>query len=277
MYYIEENDKQFKKVKLCGNKLLLSDFNPDLKEKKSIAYAKKTDKILKKTNSNKLVLSKEIQKNEVYKNLLYTYGYKIVDGKWLFEGLEAKILDYIITKKEFKKEECQLSILVNDLKEYTFQNIKNFAKEYKSLNIVTNHLEKFKRIEDQILEEDGLIITVTNNKKKSLAKSEIILNIDFSKELLNKYNIYENAIIVNICGSIKIDKKRFNGLSINDYEISVNDEIINNAVGTNSQKYFVKQLYEAEFYKNMPFMEFSKKIKNDSCEIVKLFSINGSL
>ena len=137
--------------------------------------------------------------------------------------------------------------------------------------------KKFKRIEDQILEEDGLIITITNNKKKSLAKSEIILNIDFPKELLNKYNIYENAIIVNICGSIKIDKKRFNGLIINDYEISVNDEIINNAVGTNSQKYFIKQLYEAEFYKNMPFIEFSKKIKNDNCEIIKLFSINGIL
>ena len=51
-------------------------------------------------------------------------------------------------------------------------------------------------------------------------KSQIILNIDFPQELINKYNIYDDAVIVNLKGNIKINKKRFNGLNINNYEIN---------------------------------------------------------
>ena len=142
--------------------------------------------------------------------MLYSYGYEIVDGRWLFEALSYKVLDYIVNSKDLKKEEIEVSILVNNLTEYTLANIKKIAQEYKLLNIVTNHMEKFKKIEEKIYNENGLMITVTNNKKKSLKKSQIILNIDFPKELLNEYFIYEDAIIVNICGNMKITKKRFN-------------------------------------------------------------------
>lgn len=284
MYFVEEADKpcnawkmKFPKVKLKENKIIIFGFNEGLCEKKSIKIAKKIDKILIKAKSKKIVLSKEIQKNEIFKNILYTAGYDIVDGKWLFERLSLLALDYIIEKKKIKKEDCQISVLVNDLKDYTLQNIKNLAKEYKTLNIVTNHLEKFKRVEQNIIEETGLVITVTNNKKKSLIKSKIILNIDFPKELINKYNILDEAIILNICGNIRINKKRFNGLVINDYEISVNKEIIENAMGVNYEKYYIKQIYEADFYKNMSFIDFIKKVKKDNCKIIRLYSINGEL
>src|SRR5699024_11227968 len=55
-------------------------------------------------------------------------------------------------------------------------------------------------------------------------KAKIILNNHFPKELLNQYNINENAIIVNILENMKINKKRFNGTIINDYEISYKTE-----------------------------------------------------
>ena len=59
-------------------------------------------------------------------------------------------------------------------------------------------------------------------------KSQIILNIDFPKELINKYNINDDAIIVNVKGKIKINKKRYNGLNINNYEIDFRDDKKNN-------------------------------------------------
>ena len=37
----------------------------------------------------------------------------------------------------------------------------------------------------------------------------IILNIDFPQELINKYNVQDEAIIVNIKRKTKINKKRF--------------------------------------------------------------------
>ena len=99
------------------------------------------------------------------------------------------------------------------------ENIKEIVKEYKKINIVTNHIEKFKKIEKQILEKEGIMLVISNNRRKSLLKSKIILNIDFPTELINKYQIYEEAIIVNLKGNVKIEKKRFNGININDYEI----------------------------------------------------------
>ncbi len=105
-------------------------------------------------------------------------------------------------------------------------NIRKIAKEYKRVNIITNHISKFKNIEKQILENEGIMITVVNNKRKSLVKAKIILNVDFPTELINKYNIYEEAIIINLQGNVKINSKRFNGININDYEITYsNDDI----------------------------------------------------
>lgn len=282
MFYIQENDKPckwlnkaFPKVELKENVIIITGMCEEMKEKKSIKLAKKIDSILKKSKSNKLVLSKKIQENEVIKNMLYSYGYDIVNGKWLFEGLSLQVIDYIVAKKNIKKEESYISVLVNDLSDYTLQNIILFAKEFKSLNIVTNHIEKFKKIEQKILKETGLIITVTNNKKKSLIKPQIILNIDFPNELINKYNIKEDAIIINICNNIKIKKKRFNGLVINDYEINVNDEVFDSSIFKSIDKYYINQIYEASFYKKIPYSDFYKKIKMDGCKIYRLYSING--
>ena len=73
------------------------------------------------------------------------------------------------------------------------------------MNIVTNNIEKFKKLEDKIM-ENGIMITIGNNKKKSLMKSKIILNIDFPNELINKYMIKEDAIIINVPGKVKINR-----------------------------------------------------------------------
>ncbi len=64
-----------------------------------------------------------------------------------------KSLKYIIEKKNMKKEEVSISILVNDINDNILENIKEIVKEYKKINIVTNHIEKFKKIEKQILEK----------------------------------------------------------------------------------------------------------------------------
>ena len=130
-------------------------------------------------------------------------------------------------------------------------------------------------MENQILDEDGIMITITNNKRKSLSKSNIILNIDFPQELLNQYNIYEEAIIVNIQGNIKIKKKRFNGMCVNDYEIQVlNDEEFDY---DKEIRYNKKDIYEASMYKRQPMENIMRKIKRDKVKIVNLFGENSSI
>ncbi|MBR3254860.1 MAG: hypothetical protein IKF97_01330 [Clostridia bacterium] len=274
MYFIEKTDKPTAMLKLLKiiqikeDKILLP-IEKQINEKVQIKLAEKTHKLLQKTNSNKLVLSKEIKKFEIYVNKLHSYGYIIVDGKLLFEALETNILDFITSNKNIKKEETKLSVLVNDLSDYTLQNIKKLATEYKALNIVTNHLEKFKKLEDIIYSENGLMITVSNNKKKSLIQSNLILNIDFPQELINKYNINDDAIIVSVLDDIKINKKRFNGLIVNDYEVKTNKYI--------DEKYYIKELYEAEIYNGIPYLDLMKKIKDDNVKIKALYGLNGKI
>ena len=236
-----------------------------LSPSKSYKLAKKTKKILDKTISKRIVISKNIQKQEEYINLLKYYDFEIIDGKWLFEVLSCKILDNIIKQKKLKKQELTVSILINDLTENMIANIKQIAKEYKRVNIITNNINKFKKIEKQILEKDGIMITVGNNKKKGIAKSNIVLNIDFSEKMLSEYNIYENAIVVNVRKNAKITKKRFNGTIINNYEITYrNDEDYDYDKDT---KYKQCELYEAQINKRQPFDDIMKKIKTDKVEI----------
>ena len=271
LYYIQEADKpsflfkMFHIIKLEGDKIILPINEKTLQNKQLQKLARKTRKIFEKTKSKKIVLSKQMQKQEEYVNILHTYDFDIIEGKWLFEVLSNQALDYILNKKKMKKEETKISILVNDLSENMLVNLRKIAQEYKLVNIITNHREKFKKIEEQILEEDGIMITIGNNKKKGLAKSELILNVDFPSELVNRYQIYEEAILVNLRGNVKIEKKRFNGININDYEIVIENE--KEFDYDKKTKYKEHQIYEAKINKQQPFEQIMKQIQKDKVRI----------
>ncbi len=281
MFFIQECDKpnkiskMFNILKLEQDKIILPIDEEKLEIKKANKLAIKTKKILDIANCNKVIISKKIKEQPLYTNYLNSYNIEIVDGKWLFEVLSYKTIEYISKVKKIKEEELSVSILINKITETSLYNIRKIARNCKRVNIVTNHIELFKKMENQILDEDGIMITITNNKRKSLSKSNIILNIDFPQELLNQYNIYEEAIIVNIQGNIKIKKKRFNGMCVNDYEIQVlNDEEFDY---DKEIRYNKKDIYEASMYKRQPMENIMRKIKRDKVKIVNLFGENSSI
>lgn len=278
MYYIQETDKPsfwlrfFNIIKLHDNKIILPIRNENIDEKKQKKLARKTKKILDKTNCKKIVISNMIKQHKDYINYLHTYKYEINDGQWLFEVISNKVLDYIVQKKNIKKEETTISILVNNLTENMLENIKIIVKEYKRVNIITNYIEKFKKIEEKIFKEEGIMITITNNKRKSLSKSKIILNVDFPSEIINNYNINDEAIIINLKRNVKIYKKRFNGININDYEIEFDDK--EKTDYNEKNKYKMAEIYEAKLYKKMPFSNIMERIEKDKVRIIQLNGTN---
>ena len=273
MYYIKEDDKPWKIaewlhiIKLENDNIILPITKTSLDEKTAYKLAIKTKTILDKTNSKKLVLSKNIKKQENYVNYLYSYNYEIVNGKWLFQMLIFEVLEYIIKKLKIKEEDLKIGILVNDVSELAIYVIKELVTKYKYVKIVTNHIDRFKNIEDKISEEYGIFIDVGNNKRKTLAKTNLIFNLDFPMELINRYTINTVATIVNFKGNIKIKDKRFNGLNINDYEIDWKSN-------PNLEKFEAKDIYEATQYKNQPIEEILRKIKRDKVTIKWLKSVN---
>ena len=266
MYYIQETDKPNKIaewlhiVKLENDTIILPITEISLEEKTAYKLAIKTKTILDKTNSKKLVLSKQVKQQEDYVNYLYSYHYEIVDGNWLFQMLLFDVLEYVIKKLKIKEEEIKIGILVNDLSDLAIYAIKKLITKYKNVKIVTNHIDRFKNIEEKIAEEQGIFINVGNNKRKILSKTNIILNLDFPTELINRYTINNTATIINFKRNVKIKNKRFNGLNINDYEIDWK-------TNPHLERFEAKDVYEAMQYKNRPIEENLKKIKRDNVTI----------
>lgn len=281
MFYIEKNDKPtwiekiIPIIKVENNTIKLP-YKENINQNKIEKLAQKTKKVLEKNStSKKVVVSKEIQKENLYINYLNTYGLKIQDGRWLFEILITDIIEYIINKKNLETSKLKISMLINDITDFEIENIKLLAKKYKNLNIVTNHIEKIKKIEEELLEKEGIMITVTNNRKKSLVKSDIIYNVDFPEEILNKYVIKDDVIIINLRGKMKIKKKRFNGIIINNYEINLRDDKKDEKMI--SKKYYFRDIYQAELYQKQGFNNLKEKVKKDNVRVSKLFLSNGEI
>ena len=276
MYYIKETDKPskfaefFHIVKLENDTIILPILSTSLDEKTAYKLAIKTKTILDKTNSKKLVLSKQVKQQEAYMNYLYSYNYEIVDGRWLFQMLLFDVLEYIIKKLKIKEEETKIGILVNDISDLAIYAIEKLVSKYKYVKIVTNHINHFKNIEEKISEEQGIFINVGNNKRKILSKTNIILNLDFPTELINRYTIYNTATIINFKGNVKIKDKRFNGLNINDYEIDWK-------TNPHLKQFEAKDIYEAMQYKNQPIEETLKRIKRDNVIIQYLKGIKTKI
>ncbi len=272
MYYIQETDKLnkiekwFHIVKLENDHIILPIVKTSLDDKMAYTLAMKTKKILDKVNSKKLVLSKTIKQQENYVNYLYSYGYEIVDGKWLFQLLIFNVLEYMIKKLNIRKEDIRIGILVNDVSDLAIYVIKELVTKYKNVKIVTNHIHKFQNIEEKMIEEYGIFISVGNNKRKVLSKTNMILNLDFPTELINKYQIHNEATIINFRGNVKIKDKRFAGLNINDYEIHWKEK--------ENEIFYTKDMYEAIQHKNQPVEELLKKIKRDNIQIKELIAVN---
>ena len=276
MYFIQETDKpkilsQLLLIpKLEKDKIILPLFlvTEEKIAKQEIITAKKTKKILDKTHCKKIILSKELQEKEIFCNQLYTYGFEINNGRWLFKVLAFDAINYAVKKNKMTAEKIKISILINEIDDIVLETINQIIKKYKNINIVTNHIEKFKKLEEQILEEYGIMITVNNNKKKSLTKSDIILNIDFPNELINKYRIAEKANIINIRGNVRIKQKRFEGKIYNDYEIKY--ENLEEFDFDKENIYYKKNIYEAYIYKQQPIGNIMNKIRKDKVKIVEL-------
>lgn len=187
----------FIKKKIIKNKIYFKKNGENI-ECKLFFTEKNKDKVLENIGQNiknvvvkneykNIVISNQLKNNELITNKLQELN--ILNGRWLFNYLIYDTINYILQKKDKQIENSEISILVNKTTDTNIQNILNIAKNAKILNIVTENIPVFKQVEDKLYNEMGIMIRVTNNKKRSLLKSDIIINLDFSEDELNKYYI----------------------------------------------------------------------------------------
>lgn len=264
VFLIEDTEKVnslkkiFKTVEIKDDKVLLNCKSENIKINKKIKIVNNIRKVLNKNNVKKVIITKNLKQDNDFLNLLYSSEFDIINGKVLFRLLIKDILKNICKKNNIKSEEKRISIAVNEVNSFTLDLTEKLSKEFKILDVVSNNINYFKTLKDKLWEENGIIITLTNNKKKALAKADIILNIDFPEELINKYTIYDNSILVNLEENVKIKKKRFNGKIINDYNIKLKN-------GSNIADFLEKEEYKKYDLKDLAeiyVMNNPKEIQN---------------
>lgn len=116
------------------------------------------------------------------------------------------------------------------------------------------------------------MIAVSNNKKKSLQKAEIIINFDLKQDEISKYQINRNAMIINLSDNIMKMEKSFNGIVINSMQIAdINYKI---------RDYYLFEyidLYESYIFEEKRLERVLDKIEKDNIIIKGLLGERGKI
>lgn len=238
------------------------------KEKEKKKIGNKLNRLLNKEGIQDIVFSKDCQGEVEIRNFLYGSEKNLLDGKRLYKVMIDKILEYVIQELGMEKREAEVTFLMNENTEYNFYLIEKLARQIKRVNIVTNHIESFRKLEKKLYEEEGILITISNNKRRSLAKAQIIVNMDFPIELVNKFEIYPKAIWIGIDNVDQIKSKRFQGIYITGYHISWQ--------GKEKEEDFEDTVfYESLLWEKRKIKEWIDEINKDKVRIKTLIGRNG--
>ena len=226
-----------------------------------------------------MVFSKELEgdfKNDICEMI----NIKVVNGKKLMEFMEYDIVKYVLDKQNADTKKEDIYIVFKRDSNLNLDFLKRFLENFRLVNIVTNDVDKLKNIQDNLLDNEGILISVSNNKRKALKRAKYILNINLTKEELEKYRINREAIIVNIGENVKYDEPCFDGVNINYFKISCPDEYLERFEQVGSQ-FDLAQMYESILLQDR--VEKTKleavysRIKEDNIKIVELIGNNGPI
>lgn len=223
-------------------------------------------KIINKNSKEKIILSKELKKYEKELNLSKKRS-KIVFFVY-------DILKYITNNLNIKIELQNIYILANEYNKENIEIIKYLSNKVKTINIVTNNIVKYRKLEEKLYNEEGILITITNNKTKGLKRANFIINLDFDNETIKNYNMNMNSIIIN-CANNKIDVlKYFQGIIINDIEIKIEEKKENEELYKEFDK---TEIYSSFQSKKETYIETINRIKNDKVEVEGLVGMSGNI
>lgn len=252
---------------ISGKDIFLLPIKENTKTKKS---EKVITRLIKKLHDKKIkyiVLSNELLKNNILKENLINNKIDILDGRILYRILLSNIIDAICYYKNTNIQKEKITILVDETNEINLNNILEIAQKAKTVNIVTNFSYRFNKIINYLYEELGILIRISNNIKRDLVNSNIIINIDFNALMINRYYINTRAIILNIPPNIEIASKKFTGININSYNIIIPE-------GYKLNNFDDKYVYEAAI-KNKTITEIQKQIRKEKIKIKNLVGKNG--
>lgn len=225
----------------------------------------KLRKLIKKDNIKQVACEEEIQQ--------YVDKKILIDEKDIIKYLILEILEYIFEIQGEKMEQEDIYFLINKDEDIYLENIKTLSEKFKTTNIITEELSKFQKIVENIFEEETTIY-LSNNKRKSLRRAKYIVNFDYGIGEIEKYNINRTAILINIEQKVKIESMAFEGISINNVNIQIPDELIEH-FGRMMEKINKNILYMSLVNQKQELARIKDRIKEDNIHILNLIGDKG--
>lgn len=182
-----------------------------LKNKQRIR--RQVEKVFLKEKNSYIIYSKGIEETLNCSKILRKYTGKILMKKLIFQ-----IIELIYSIVPGRTELDDIYVFLNAYSPENIRIIEEFVSKFKNVNIITSNISKFKILEKKY-EREGILITVSNNKRKSAVKAGVIVNVDFDNKSFNKYVINTNAIVINLNNEKNMGNSHFNGIIVNNYNI----------------------------------------------------------
>ena len=174
-----------------------------------------------------------------------------------------KIVEYIFNVSNKNMNLENIYVFVNKYTKHNIYIIKMLVEKFKTVNIITENLKYYKMLENKLYDE-GILITVSNNIRKSAKRAEYILNMDYPKETFEKYNINMKSTIINLTEEGIFFDKAFNGVLVNNFEIEIDEDknvFINEFFGDINKKLYFESLLIT--HQNQTIKELEN---NENCE-----------
>ena len=253
------------------------------KDKKSIQ--KRLVKKIYKQKIDAIVFSKELEgkfKDDICEMLKLddNINVKMINGKKLMEYMEFDIMKYILEKQKHSMKQEDIYIIFKRDNSLNLNFLVRFIENFRMTNVVTNDIARLKNVQDNLLDNENILISVSNNKKKALRRAKYVLNVNLTTEELAKYNINRNAVIINIRENVKYSNPGFEGVNVNYFDIKVPDEFDEKFEQMGNNFDLVK-LYEsiliAENFGEASTEKVYEKIARDEIQVKNVIGINGRI
>ncbi len=229
----------------------------------------------KKQKANCIVIGKRLKENEEFMERINGVELPIANGRWLFKFLIIQILEYICKCQEVGLKNQRIAIITSENNDLITYYIKELTKKSKKIKIITSHREKFHNLEEELYYNEGIVLEISNNRRRALQDIDIIFNFDLDEDKLNKYKFPYSAIVINLRKKINIKEKRFSGININFYDIDFNNRVMDMLEWIN--EFDKTELYESYIYKNDKIENIERIIIEDNVMIKSLIGNNGEI
>ena len=249
--WIEKIDKDGKQIYVIYMEKE-SDRKNTIEDKEIKILKKINKKIIRIKNEDKnikIILSKQIKSLiQKHKNVhrieqLKEIWQNSICNKDLYKEILEMVVKKVIQQRNEIPEEQSVYVLINSNSTQYMPLIRKLIKNHKMLNIVTKNVNQFKTFEENA-EKNFELVSILNNKRKSISKAKYIINIDFKNEELLEYYINRTAIIFNIKDNESIKLNNFDGVIINNININKSTEEFNKKDYYKEDKKYLEEILQ---------------------------------